>query len=104
MELNTRNQEYNKMMKQFEAPNPNEVFKNDEVDEVSAENAPLSSEKGAKINIKPDRGIISEVSNNNNNLANKRKKEHIPVTLENLRKYAPYFRTDKKSSSKLAYK
>ncbi|MDU5325850.1 AAA family ATPase [Campylobacter ureolyticus] len=88
MELNTRNQEYNKMMKQFEAPNPNEVFKNDEVDEVSAENAPLSSEKGAKIDIKPDRGIISEVSNNNNNLANKRKKEHIPVTLENLRKYA----------------
>ncbi|MCR8699674.1 AAA family ATPase [Campylobacter ureolyticus] len=89
MELNTRNQEYNKMMKQFEAPNPNEVFKDDKVDEVSSDkNAPLSNEKGAKIDKKPVKGIISEVSNNNNNFTNKRKKEHIPVTLENLRKFA----------------
>lgn len=87
MELNTRNQEYNKMMKQFEAPNPNEVFKDDKVDEVSSDkNAPLSNEKGAKIDIKPVKGIISEVSNNNNNLVNKRKKEHIPATFDNFRK------------------
>ncbi|QIX86600.1 AAA family ATPase [Campylobacter ureolyticus] len=89
MELNTRNQEYNKMMKQFEAPNPNEVFKDDKVDEVSSDkNSPLTDIKGAKIDIKPDRGIISEVSNNNNNFANKRKKEYIPLTPYNIDDFA----------------
>lgn len=89
MELNTRNQEYNKMMKQFEAPNPNEVFKDDKVDEVSSDkNAPLSNKKGAKIDIKPDKGIIPKVSNNNNNLVNKRKKEYIPLTPYNIDDFA----------------
>ena len=63
------------------------VIENYEVDEVSSDkNAPLSSGKGAKIDIKPVKGIISEVSNNNNNLVNKRKKEHIPATFDNFRK------------------
>ncbi|MCZ6133667.1 AAA family ATPase [Campylobacter ureolyticus] len=88
MKENYRNLEYNRMMKQFEAPNPNEVFKNDEVDEVSNDkNAPLTDKKGGKM-IKRDNVIIPKESNNINVLANKRKKEHIPVTLENLRKYA----------------
>ncbi len=86
MELNTRNQEYNKMMKQFEAPNPNEVFKNDEVDEVSNDkNAPLTDKKGGKM-IKRDNVIIPKESNNINVLANKRKKEHISATFDNFRK------------------
>lgn len=77
MELNTRNQEYNKMMKQFEAPNPNEVFKDDEVDEVSNDkNAPLTDKKGGKM-IKRDNVIIPKESNNINVLANKRENKQI---------------------------
>lgn len=76
-----------KLYKQFEAPNENEVFKDDEVDEVSNDkNAPLTDKKGGKM-IKRENVIIPKESNNINVLANKRKKEHISVMLENLRKY-----------------
>ncbi|MCZ6156860.1 AAA family ATPase [Campylobacter ureolyticus] len=77
-----------RLYKQHEAPSFDEVFKDDEVDEVSDKNAPLSSEKGAKIDIKRDNVIISKVSNNNNNLANKRKKEYIPLTPDNIDDFA----------------
>lgn len=89
MEINTRNPEYNKMMKQFKASNPDEIFKNDEVVDVSSgKSSPLTDKKGAKTDIKPDTAIISETGNNNNNFAGKREKGYIPVTLENLRKFA----------------
>lgn len=55
-------------------------------DKVIDKNASLTDKKEAEIDIKPDRGIISEVSNNINNLANKRKKEHISATFDNFRK------------------
>lgn len=65
------------------------VIENDEVDEVSNDkNAPLTDKKGAKIDIKRDNVIISKVSNNNNNLANKRKKEYIPLTPDNIDDFA----------------
>lgn len=89
MELNTRNPQYNKMMEEFKAVDPNKVFGKNEVDEVSSDkNAPLSNEKGAKIDKKPVKGIISEVSTNINNLANKRKKEYIPLTPDNIDDFA----------------
>lgn len=65
------------------------VIGNDEVDEVSSDkNAPLTDKKGGKIDIKPNRGIISKESNNINVLANKRKKEYIPLTPYNIDDFA----------------
>ena len=88
MKENNRNPQYNRMMKQFEAPNPNEVFKDDEVDEVSNDkNAPLTDKKGGKM-IKRDNVIIPKESNNINVLANKRKKEYIPLTPDNIDDFA----------------
>lgn len=75
-----------KLRKQYEAPSFDEVFKDDEVDEVSNDkNAPLTDKKEGKM-IKRDNVIIPKESNNINVLANKRKKEHIFATFDNFRK------------------
>lgn len=64
------------------------VIENDEVDEVSNDkNAPLTDKKGGKM-IKRDNVIIPKESNNINVLANKRKKEYIPLTPDNIDDFA----------------
>lgn len=84
MKISNTNKEYNEFVSANTSFDP---YKDKKVDEVSNDkNAPLTDKKGGKM-IKRDNVIIPKESNNINVLANKRKKEHISVMLENLRKY-----------------
>ncbi|EPH08075.1 hypothetical protein HMPREF9309_01330 [Campylobacter ureolyticus ACS-301-V-Sch3b] len=85
MKISNTNKEYHNFLNEINSFDP---YKDDEVDEVSNDkNAPLTDKKGSKM-IKRDNVIIPKESNNINVLANKRKKEYIPLTPDNIDDFA----------------